>query len=261
MKKRVISAVVFLLISLPFVYIGGIPFYFLSMIISLLAFKELLDLVTKDYWTRLVYYICFLFLLGSNIGQNNLNNILDFKVLSIVILILCFLQLLNYKSKKYNLEKNFFLISGIILLACSFASMIILRNISLFYFIYIFLITTMTDIFAQFIGILFGKHKVNEISPNKTWKGCLGGLFFGTLISTLFYLIFINQDINIFILIFFTMFLSVVAQLGDLFFSLVKRSFKIKDFSNIMPGHGGLLDRFDSAIFVALAFIYFINFL
>ena len=119
----------------------------------------------------------------------------------------------------------------------------------------------MTDTFAHSIGTLFGKHKINEISPKNSGEGCLGGAFFGTLISVLFYLIVINQDINIFLLVFITLFLSIIGQLGDLFFSQIKRQYGIKDFSNLMPGHGGVLDRLDSIIFVTLAFIYFINFL
>ena len=119
----------------------------------------------------------------------------------------------------------------------------------------------MTDTFAHSTGTLFGKNKINEISPNKSWEGCLGGAFFGTLISVLFYLIIVNQDVNLFLLIFITIFLSIIGQLGDLFFSLIKRHYQIKDFSNIMPGHGGILDRLDSVIFIALAFIFFINFL
>lgn len=261
MKKRVISAVIALLISLPLVYIGGVPFYILAIIISLLAFKEMLDLITNDYWIRLVSYINFLFLIGNSIIQKNFSSILDFKVLGIILLIYGLLLLFNHKNKKFNVEKCFYLIGITLFLGTAFATLIILRNMSLYYFIYVFLITIMNDTFAHSIGTLFGKHKINEISPNKSWEGCLGGAFFGVLISVLFYLIFINSDIDIFLLIFITLFLSILGQLGDLFFSQIKRSYKIKDFSNIMPGHGGMLDRFDSVIFVALAIIYFINFL
>ena len=261
MKTRIISAVVALIISIPLVYIGGMPFYFWAIIISLLAFKEILDLLVKNYWNRLICYINFLFLLGTSINEYTLDNILDFKVLSIIILLYGLLVLMNHKNKQFNIEKCFYLIGISILLALAFSTLIIIRNINLFYFIYLFLITIMTDTFAHSIGTLFGKHKINEISPNKTWEGCLGGTFFGVLISTLFYLFFINQEINLILLFFITTFLSIIGQLGDLFFSQIKRSYKIKDFSNIMPGHGGVLDRFDSVIFVALAFIYFINFL
>ena len=261
MKTRIISAIIALIISLPLVYLGGTPFYFLAIIIALLAFKEILDLLVKNYWNRLICYISYLFLLGTSINENSLDNILDFKVLSIILLIYGCLLLINHKNKEFNIEKCFYLIGTTILLTMAFATLIIIRNMSLLYFIYLFLITIMTDTFAQSIGILFGKHKINEISPNKTWEGCLGGAFFGVLISSLFYLFFINQDINIFLLILITLILSIFGQLGDLFFSQIKRNYKIQDFSNIMPGHGGILDRFDSIIFVALAIIYFINFL
>ena len=261
MKTRIISAIVALIISIPLVYVGGMPFYFLAIIIALLGFKEILDLLVKNYWNRLICYISYLFLLGTSINENSLDNIFDFKVLSIVLLTYGCLLLINHKNKEFNVEKCFYLIGISVLLAISFSTLIIIRNMNLFYFIYLFLITIMTDTFAQSTGILFGKHKINEISPNKTWEGCLGGTFFGVLISILFYLFFINQEINLFLLIFVTTFLSMIGQLGDLFFSQIKRYYKIKDFSNIMPGHGGILDRFDSIIFVSLAIIYFINFL
>ena len=262
MKKRIISAIIALIISLPLVYIGGIPFYVFALFLSLIAFKEILDLVIKDdYWVRLVSFICFLFLVGASITKNSFDNLLDFKILGVVLLIYGSLALIKHRSQEFDIEKCFYLIGITIFLGTAFSSLIILRNMSLYYFIYIFLISIMTDIFAHSIGTLFGKNKINEISPNKSWEGCLGGTFFGTLISVLFYLIMINQDINIFLLILITIFLSIIGQLGDLFFSLVKRNYNIKDFSNIMPGHGGILDRFDSVIFLALAFVYFINFL
>ncbi len=260
MKKRLISAIIALIICLPLIYIGGIPFYFLSFILALLAFKELLDLIDDDYWVRLISYICFLFLLGSCITKTSLDNLFDFKIFSIVLLIYGCLFLIKHHSD-FKVEKCFYLLGITVFLSSAFSSLIILRNMSIYYFIYVFLIATMTDTFAHSIGSMFGKTKINEISPNKTWEGCLGGTFFGTLISVLFYLLFINQEIDIFSLIFLTIFLSIIGQLGDLFFSLIKRQYQIKDFSNIMPGHGGILDRFDSVIFIALAITYFINFL
>ncbi len=261
MKKRIVSAIVALLIVIPLIFIGGIPFYVLSLLVGLLAFKEILDLIIKDdYWLRVISFICFLFLIGTSITQNSFNNILDFKVLGIVLIISGCLALIKHKSN-FNVEKCFYIIGIMIFLSVAFSSLIILRNMSINYFIYVLLIAIMNDTFAHLTGTLFGKNKINEISPNKTFEGCLGGLFFGTLVSVLFYLIVINQDVDLLLLIFITMFLSIVGQLGDLFFSLIKRYYKIKDFSNIMPGHGGILDRLDSIIFIALTFIYFINYL
>ena len=261
MKKRIISAIIVLIISLPLVYVGGIPFYILAILIALLGFKEILDLIIKDdYWVRLVSFICFLFLIGTSITKTSLDNLLDFKVLSVILLIYGALALIRHQSK-FNIEKGFYLIGVTVFLSTAFSCLIILRNMSLKYFIYVLLIAIMTDTFAHSIGTLFGKSKINEISPNKSWDGCFGGTFFGVLISVLFYLFFINQDVNLFLILFITLFLSIIGQLGDLFFSLIKRYYKVKDFSNLMPGHGGVLDRFDSVIFIALALVYFINFL
>ena len=91
-----------------------------------------------------------------------------------------------------------------------------------------------------------------EISPNKTWEGSIGGLLAGSLISLIFYNFLISSiDIKLVII---TIILSIVGQIGDLIMSKIKRENGIKDFSNILPGHGGILDRLDSSIFVVLAY-------
>ena len=77
----------------------------------------------------------------------------------------------------------------------------------------------------------------------------------GTFVATTFYFTVIDSNISLAVLIFATLFLAVVGQLGDLVFSSIKRTYDVKDFSNLIPGHGGILDRFDSLIFVILAFI------
>ncbi len=75
----------------------------------------------------------------------------------------------------------------------------------------------------------------------------------------MYYINFVNTDANIFNVIIVTTFLSIIGQFGDLFFSAIKRYYGKKDFSNIMPGHGGILDRFDSIIFIMLAFSFFLT--
>ena len=120
----------------------------------------------------------------------------------------------------------------------------------------------MTDSFAYFTGSFIGKHKLCEkISPKKTWEGAIGGSVVGTIISTFFYLFVINSSANLFLVFGITLLLTIIGQIGDLFFSSIKRHYKIKDFSNLIPGHGGVLDRFDSIIFVVLTFILFMNIL
>ena len=110
--------------------------------------------------------------------------------------------------------------------------------------------------FALITGKLVGKHKlVPKISPNKTIEGLLGGVIMGTFIASSFYHVFINPTISLVMVILITTALSIVGQIGDLVFSMIKRYYNKKDFSNLIPGHGGILDRFDSIIFIALAFI------
>ena len=125
---------------------------------------------------------------------------------------------------------------------------------------YVFFAAWGTDIFAYFLGRKFGKHKFTEISPNKSVEGCIAGLF-GSIIMCMVYTVVCNSvwNLNIsYIYIFgISIFLSVISQIGDLAASSVKRYCDIKDFSNLIPGHGGLLDRIDSVIFI-LPFAYFL---
>jgi phosphatidate cytidylyltransferase len=108
---------------------------------------------------------------------------------------------------------------------------------------------------AYIFGRLFGKHKLIErISPNKTWEGAIGGAIFGILISIFFFYFFKYFSITQVILISF--FTIVAGTFGDLAESMIKRNFNVKDSGKVLPGHGGLLDRFDSLLFAAP--VYFV---
>ena len=125
---------------------------------------------------------------------------------------------------------------------------------------YVFWAAWGTDIFAFLIGSRIGKHKFTEISPNKSIEGCIAGIL-GSIVLSLLYTWICNTswnlNINYFYIFGISIFLSIVSQIGDLAASSVKRHCEIKDFSNLIPGHGGLLDRIDSVIFV-LPFAYFL---
>ena len=117
-----------------------------------------------------------------------------------------------------------------------------------------------TDIFAYLVGKNFGKHRFTQISPNKTIEGCIGGII-GSVIITIGYAVICNLvfglNINYWYIAFVGVLLSLVGQIGDLAASSIKRYTGIKDFSNLIPGHGGMLDRIDSVIFIA-PFAYFL---
>lgn len=123
---------------------------------------------------------------------------------------------------------------------------------------FILIISWGTDTVAYCVGKLMGKHKFSKISPNKTIEGCVGGII-GAVILTLIYTYICNviwgMNISYIVIAFVSIILSVVSQIGDFAASSIKRYVGIKDFSNLIPGHGGMLDRIDSVIFVA-PFVY-----
>lgn len=149
---------------------------------------------------------------------------------------------------------------------------------SMFLFLYVLIGVIINDIGAYFIGVLFGKHKMNEkISPKKTWEGFLGGVVFSLISSTLFAIGVTYLDMPIlpifdfqtaaspyavFFIVAISLLLPLIADVGDFIFSAIKRYWGVKDFSKILPGHGGILDRIDSLIFSAAlvaCLIVFIN--
>lgn len=120
------------------------------------------------------------------------------------------------------------------------------------------------DTAAYFAGSFLGKHKLIEaISPNKTVEGSVGAIV-GSVVGFLIYgavLSALGYVVNYFLLIVLALLCGVVAQLGDLSASLMKRAYQAKDFGNLIPGHGGLLDRVDSLLFITPLVYYFISFL
>lgn len=121
-----------------------------------------------------------------------------------------------------------------------------------------------TDTFAYIIGRNFGKHKFSEISPNKSMEGCIGGLLGGILIA-IAYTWMINTYFSMHLSYIWiggiSFLLSIISQIGDFSASAIKRYVGIKDFSHLIPGHGGMLDRIDSVIFVAPFAYIFLMFL
>lgn len=147
------------------------------------------------------------------------------------------------------------------------AAIYMLENFGLYSLIYIFVITIATDTGAYFVGFYFrGPKLAPKISPKKTWSGFFGGLTSAFILSGTYsmWLFFVKGfDIYAYIPMFcvFAIILSLIAQLGDLFESYCKRLTGIKDTSNLISGHGGFLDRFDSFLAIApiVAFIFAIS--
>ena len=175
-------------------------------------------------------------------------------------LFLCFVLSLNeWKNMSYE---NKYFYPGVIFLLISFISAFYLRNIEdkgLILFIYVLLISIFSDLGGYVIGKLLKGPKLIKISPNKTYSGVLGAYIF-SIFSIYLFLIILNKyfnqneffNIKTIILV---LTISTISQIGDLIISYFKRKSNIKDTGNLIPGHGGILDRIDGVIF-ALPFFY-----
>ena len=264
MKQRVISATVAFLIFIPIFLKGGMLFDLAIWGVSLIALWEFLNIkgIRKklpDFITFISYIIMTLFVL-ANTQSNEILYSMDYRVVVGLFLIFLVPAVLYHDRSKYSIVDAFFLVGGIFFLGTSFSLLITLRSISLELIIYLFMITIITDTYAYLIGRWIGTSKLLEsLSPNKTLEGMVGGTLAGVFIASVFYHTVVDPQLPIYVVIFITTFLSILGQLGDLFFSAIKRYYGKKDFSNIMPGHGGVLDRLDSIIFVVLGFMLFIS--
>ncbi len=266
MKKRVISAIVLLAILIPLIIIGGIPFRIGALIIGLLSLKELLDIRKSKkafpFVMQFISYILLTILILSNNSSTIIEYVLEYKFIALTLFTILIPLIIYQNNRKYSINDAMYLIGILFFLGTAFNLIILTRNYSLVLLIYLVLITTITDTFAYITGSYIGKTKMCEkISPKKTWEGMVGGTFFGVFIPAMFYISVVDPNVDVILITAITTFLSLLAQAGDLVFSSIKRYYDKKDFSNLIPGHGGILDRLDSLIFVLLGFVVILEML
>lgn len=257
MKKRIISAIIMLLICVPIIYFGGKYFRIGVAVLSMIALKEIIDLKSSHnhipIFVELVSYITLLLIVLAEYEGYSIMFGVTYKGIAIMLLSLLGLSIF-YKESEYTTTDALFLIGSIILLGTSFNTMILTRAFGLYNFCALILIFILTDTFALFTGMAFGRHKLApNISPKKTIEGSIGGSVIATIGVSIFYHFLvspINWKIVLGIFI-----LSILGQIGDLIFSKLKRENDIKDYSNLIPGHGGILDRLDSTIAIMLGYL------
>ena len=172
-----------------------------------------------------------------------------------------FYALISKIIKKNKLKDKFFrffykflslfYLSGLVYLILAIESEYLNLKV---YLLYSVLVSIMSDIGGLVFGKIFKGKKLTKISPNKTISGSIGSFIFSIFLIPFFYKSQIDQNLlNIF---FITIIISLTSQLGDLFISLLKRKAKVKDTSDLLPGHGGVLDRIDGIIFAIPLGIY-----
>jgi len=255
---RILSTL-FLIVPLIFIvwynYLGSIIILFLVSYISTnelidkkLTITKILSCLTSGFITISPFILYQIF--NTNIYFENF----IFYLISLVIIINLFLPVIfNIQN---IISNNFYKFIFPILLPSifmSYGSIILIENKNVF--LLLIIISALNDSSAYATGKAFGRHALSRnISPGKTIEGSLGGIIVTSFISLAILKWNISplylSDANIFYLIFSIVLLSIFGQVGDLFFSRIKRIKKIKDFGNIFPGHGGVLDRIDSSLFI-----------
>ncbi len=261
MKVRTVSAVLLLAIVIPVVVIGGIPFALLVGVIGMLATKEMTDLYKYPNIVKIIAFLGLTSIIFSNFDASTIMFGLNYEVLSILLIGLLIPIIFFQLKGKYTTEDAFKLIGFTLLISLGLNYFILIREYSLEYFLFMAFIPIITDTFAYLGGVMIGKHKVTKLSPKKSWEGYIIGSFMGTFMMTMYYTTLINVQTNLFIIIGSIFLMTIIGQLGDLFFSAIKREHNIKDFAKLIPGHGGVMDRLDSLIFVALIFVVFMKYL
>ena len=175
------------------------------------------------------------------------------------------LSMMIFCHKKISFREFAYIYSMSVIITVSLSTLIQMKNMDMahpaFYFVITLALPWLADAGAYFIGVLFGKHKLcPEISPKKTIEGAVGGIVVCILATCGIGWIFAewiyqNVQVNYINLAVLSLIGSLLSILGDLSFSVVKRTFDVKDYGNLIPGHGGVLDRFDSVVVVA-PFLY-----
>ena len=266
---RILTALVGLPLVIAAVHFGGI-FYmaFIAAIIILCVYEYGLMLLTSGKPVSRVSLTIFsvIMTLAAVLGRlpsmeeypSNLNSF--FIALTVVGIFL-----VEILTPKRSLERvaNTFL--GVFLIPWTLAHLINIRMTDPYgeFFTYIIFFTVWaTDIAAYFVGTALGKHRLNEeVSPKKSWEGAIAGAIVGVLTALLCWNLFFPWYITWVTAAALGLLITFLGQLSDLAESLIKRSAGVKDSSSILPGHGGILDRFDSYLLIAPVLYYVILFI
>lgn len=252
MKTRVITAVVALAIFIPILYVGGYWIDFASAVLGLVALSEVF-IMRKKIIVSLEAFIGALGVLVMILPDSFFNfvpqNLGRIDMLGIIIALLLVLTVTTKNKTSYD-DIGVTALS-IIYIGTGFHYLAAIRNKEGFALLmFSLLIVWLTDSGAYMGGRAFGKHKLwPAISPNKTWEGSITGVIVAMIFAVIYtHFVPLGHGVPMMLLIAFVM--SVWGQIGDLVESALKRYYGVKDSGKILPGHGGILDRFDSLLFV-----------
>jgi len=272
MKSRVITGLLIGILVIPLILLGNIPYLVgITLLLGGVAYE--VSNIKKPH--ILIKILTVLLVAGFSIyNYFNVENASHISVLSIFLPIFIY-YLIALWYEKFDFKEATFLGLFTILMNLFSKSLFYIRSINdnANALAFVILTTCSVDIFALFVGCKFGKHKLNpRISPKKSIEGSIGGIVCALTLALIFNWFFpvfetentknvLNLAFNINLtmveplkVILIALALTTIGQIGDLVFSMIKRHYEIKDFSNLLPGHGGLADRIDSICFNTIAF-------
>lgn len=251
LKERLITGTIAGSLFIILLYLGGYSFYVFSLLLAAIGLYEINKmgkLVGKYNFPLLsgiVISVAMFLVSAVHIDVDK----------TVWVLLYSFVLMLYilFTKNEYSFERAGFSVLGFIYVAFGFVVFAEERAAHGFgYVLFILLLIWSTDSGAYFVGKNFGKKKLfKSISPNKTIEGSIGGIITALTVGVVFYLC-TNIFQNTYEVIIMALVVSIFGQIGDLIESALKRSFHVKDSGKILPGHGGILDRFDSTIFVFL---------
>lgn len=260
MKKRIITGIVIAAVLLTVCRFSDTPvFAVLFTFLSAIGVFEMLGCIGVRKEKRITVLSLLFSLLATLLAKivTNESEYVSFLVSGAFLYLLLLFAFSVFSKGKVPVDDVFATFATTFYIVLAFTSIILLRSREFGEYLILIAIfmPLISDVFAYFCGVFFGKHKpIPEVSPKKTVEGSIGGMFFCGLSCSAFGAVtasLIGNKVGIILVL--RMFavgiiVSVISQLGDLIASVIKRKYGIKDYGKIFPGHGGVLDRFDSVL-------------
>ncbi len=261
MKTRILTSIVAICILLPVLYFSGTAALPAAIaVVAVISIYEMLGCIgVKKLYISLPIYAAAAVMpfLLRYVDDGRTFSIVAFAIAAVILIYLFAVSVLSHGKFTFETLGSVFTSSAYIIAA--YSAIIYIRDFGdhgKYLYLLVFIGAWVTDTFAYFTGMLLGKHKlIPDVSPKKTVEGSIGGTLFCAVAFVVFGIImntWFGTDANFLLLAIGGVFMAVIAQIGDLIMSVIKRHCGIKDYGKIFPGHGGMLDRFDSVLIVSL---------